>query len=153
MKTINIQLPSFGGFYESLWRNSDTEYCEVREFENNLEFGTKLEHLDDWGLSADYEKDICKAYVEYVGIKLCELLDDKVKLVYDCMTSPRFYNFTTDKIFADLSWDEDYNISGALLVLMEKHKDKLSELIHRYHTSCDGLSRSWITPMMSGITA
>ena len=47
MKTMNIQLPSFGGFYESLWRNSDTEYWELKEMDDNLEYGMHLEHLDE----------------------------------------------------------------------------------------------------------
>ena len=112
MKTINIQLPSFGGFYESLWRNSDTEYWELKEMDDNLEFGMHLEHLDDWGISSTYQTDVCKAYTEFMRDKLREL-GLNIDLQYEAMTSPSYYNFETDKM------EDEYNKDGELLTLDE----------------------------------
>lgn len=141
MKTINIQLPSFGGFYESLWRNSDTEYWELKEMDDNLEFGMHLEHLDDWGISSTYQTDVCKAYTEFMRDKLREL-GLNIDLQYEAMTSPSYYNFETDKIWADLTYTGN-ELRYKLLALMRAHEVHLTNLIARYHTSCDGFW-SWM---------
>ena len=137
MKTMNIQLPSFGGFYDSIWYDSDNLCSELDYFEDNLEYGMHLDHIGDWGVSAQYEQDVCKAYTEYMQDQYRKLGID-ITLKYECMTSPREYNFTTDKIYADMTWDGRKNLEGKLIVLMEKHKEQLSRIISRNHSSRDG---------------
>ena len=142
MKTTNISLPTFGGFYCSRWYDSDNLNYELQEFEGNLEHGCTLEHLDDWGVSNDYFTDICKAYTE----RIQEMLQDmglQIRLNYRKMWSPREYNFKTDRIYADISWDDDYDLSGHLQVFMDKYRNKLTDLIHKCHTSCYGFE-SWM---------
>ena len=137
MKTMNIQLPSFGGFYDSIWYDSENEYWEMKNMEDNLEVPFDFQHLDDWGTSARYYEDVCKAYTEYMNEQYRKLGLD-ITLKYECMTSPREYNFTTDKIYADMSWDGRKNLEGKLIALMEKHKEQLSRIISRNHSSRDG---------------
>lgn len=134
---MNIQLPSFGGFYDSIWYDSENEYWEMKNMEDNLEVPFDFQHLDDWGTSARYYQDVCKAYTEYMSEQYRKLGLD-ITMKYECMTSPREYNFTTDKIYADMSWDGRKNLEGKLIVLMEKHKEQLSRIICLNHSSRDG---------------
>ena len=141
MKTINILLPSFGGFYESMWLNCDTEYYALQEFDNNLLFDTHLEHISDWGISDNFKRDVCKAYTECMCDKFRDLGLD-VQLNYETMTSPSYYNFETDKVWADLTYTGN-ELRYKLLALMRAHEVHLTNLIARYHTSCDGFW-SWM---------
>lgn len=130
---MNIKLWSFSGFYESRWFNSDGEYYALKDMESEH----NLEHIDGWGVSQDYFRDVAIRYAKHINEYLEDLGLD-VKLTFDKISSPREYNFYTDSIMVDMIWGDDFNMPGHLLILMDKYKEKLSEFIAKYHTSYDG---------------
>lgn len=139
MKSISISLPTFDGFYESLWENSDSLINEMRYFEqehNEHEF--VWQHLDDWDISKEYRTDVAKAYCELYAEHLHDLLGLEVTLEFETIYSPKYYNYETDKIYAYIKWEDDYKLHLELLKLIGKHKQKVEDFIYKYHTSYDG---------------
>ena len=90
----------FDGFYESTLYNSDTEYNL-----NNI--------LQDDENEAEYELDF-KSYTEAVADFAVELLKDYCindnniinSMTYKRLSSPRYYNFDTDKLVIDIEYNE-----------------------------------------------
>jgi hypothetical protein len=107
---------NFGGFYES-------EHSQT--IDNNIEiFGY------DWQ-KIDYKKtyvNYCKAYLN----KLSEEL--KIELSFISLDSPKYYNFTTDKIFCSVS-DEDFKT-----LLNEYDTKELFNYIEEHSKSRDGFT-------------
>lgn len=107
MKTtkIEISLPFFLGFYESPYDISDMDIeSELQGFED--EFG--LEGLTADDLEIDYG-----AYKKMVGKEFAqqwkEFAPSSVKSVnFKEVYSPRFYNFSTDEIIAEIELAEDW---------------------------------------------
>lgn len=134
MKHLTISLPSFGGFYESLWLNSDTEYYAMHELQDM--YG-ELKHADDWYVSDNYRLEVAERYTAFIE-ELLHDMDLKCDLLLSDIWSPKYYNFYTDRIYAVIEWADDYDFAKHLLTYMRKHQPRLSQLIHRYHTSYDG---------------
>jgi len=107
---------NFGGFYES--KHSQT-------IDNNIEiFGYDWEKIDYKKTYINY----CKDYLN----KLSEEL--KIELSFISLDSPKFYNFTTDKIFCSVS-DEDFKT-----LLDEYDTKKLFNYIEEHSKSRDGFT-------------
>lgn len=139
MKSIEISLPTFGGFYDSVWMNADSCYEEMRQFQEDHQLdGFEWKHLDDWWPKEEYYTDVIKKYCENYQDAINMELNLDVTMEYRSLWKPKYYNFSTDKIYAYIKWEDDYNLVNKLLLLMGKHKEKLSDLIYRHHTSCDG---------------
>lgn len=129
-KVKNLQLPSFGGFYESIWYNSDTEYWEFKE--------RGIENGEGWIVKwADLYESVGKSYCECCEEKL-KAMGLNVKLSFDEIVSPRYYNFETDRIFAMLEFDRIKKFRAHLKGLWEKWEKELRKLIRENHTSYDG---------------
>lgn len=97
--TIEVQLP-FSGFYESIHDAAITEAVESAFTDNETgeitdEESSFLYSIQDipW---PTIRTEYVKAYVDAVS----ELLE--VPLEYVTMESPKFYNFSTDRIFANM---------------------------------------------------
>ena len=91
----------FSGFYESLW-SSEIDSCQEQAIEYFAEeHDIEKEDIEDFFYHyADYgamQQDIAKAYAKAFG----DMLD--VSLTMTVMTSPKEYNFTTDRIFVNIS--------------------------------------------------
>lgn len=95
---VDIQIP-FSGFYES-WHDEKTSEAVESAFNYNHETDEDQEVPDafynadiNWGaIQNEYAKHYAEAFGEELG------LDVK----YEEMTSPREYNFTTDRIFVSV---------------------------------------------------
>jgi hypothetical protein len=136
MTTIkDIQIPCFSGFYESIWESSDVDDGFLQECENR---GIIL--TDEWELDFKaYENDVAEAYVDiYESIVKRELNLSGFKLIFAEIVSPREYNFSTDRIFCNLEVENLSEFLAKLVELAVPIRDKLSEMIRRNHTSCDG---------------
>ena len=132
---IEINIPFFCGFYESPLYNSDTLYYEVDE---NLDeykemFGDDVTS-DDFDIEWDeYRKDCCKEYIE----SFLECCPDFVESAeYSELVSPAYYNFETDKLYANVVLSEDWR--EKILSFMETNKDWVAEKIKKDWTSYDG---------------
>lgn len=130
-KYVPDNLVIFPGFYESILYHSDMEYeynyNEKSNFENYME-----EEIDDF---KDFERDVC---IE-VAQKVKEyLVDDDIceSCEWAGMSSPREYNFTTDKLILDLEIDIH---RLAMMVWYDKNlHEGFDKYLGRKYISCDG---------------
>lgn len=131
-----LNFPSFTGFYYSIWDewfDSDwsnfVEDCQQRGM-------THLEYDEDYRM--DYtakQMEIVNEYSHYMIKEYNSVLDLDMKLEGKAeMVSPRYYNYTTDKIYRVV---DNINLDR-IVELMIEHKDKLSKMIYDNHTSYDG---------------
>ena len=103
----------FPGFYGS-WLSSDLDNVEEREAEylaeeHGLEASAAAELILDhmkYGTAHDY---LARQWVEYFRNHVAETFDLQLDLTFESMTSPREYNFATDRIFCHIS-DEDVQV-------------------------------------------
>lgn len=100
MKKIEIELP-FWGFYESIHDQFIDDAIE-NGFNYDYDTGEEIELGDEfdtarWNADIDWEKiqrGYAKAYTEEFGDRF------DLELEFVEMTSPKYYNFSTDRIFA-----------------------------------------------------
>lgn len=105
----------FAGFYESIW-SGELDSVEEREIENLEEDWPTLEidqiadvvreHVDYQG-AREY---IAKAYVDVFAFQLEDQLGVDIKLAYTLIDSPREYNFTTDRLFCEVSPEDVFAV-------------------------------------------
>lgn len=128
---VKIQLP-FSGFYNSIHGGEGSNIDRALEDGFNYDYETDMdkEVPDIWGADYDYkaiELEYCKHYVEAFGDKF------ELDLTFDEMTSPREYNFSTDRIFCLIPREQIDKIRKEV----EAHKDYPQYIKDRF-TSCDG---------------
>lgn len=134
----------FSGFYDtchsdqlerSLGVSDDDFYYARQEDEQNTP-PDKREYPTEEELNERYESidwpTVQKDYVEQYAANFAN--EYKIQLEFDASSSPRFYNFTNDRIFCYISPDEVTRIFKAT------NKEKLRALIKEHYTSRDGFS-------------
>lgn len=104
----------FGGFYGSLW-DSEIDHLQEREAEHMASADGDWEGFEEHEIndvlfghtdhSAIYQA-IARLYVEAWQYLINGELDLDIKLDFTTMVSPREYNFTTDRLFAEISRDD-----------------------------------------------
>ena len=146
---INIELPFFPGFYESSLYNSDTAYWAIKDeldyYHNEYcsEYGpgdeTDREYYlqlteDDLDFNyKDYEKDVREQWVEAFRSRVPEFVLSVENVE---MTSPKYYNYETDRLWADVELSEDW--MEKVRAFMDENKDWLRDRIKKDWTSYDG---------------
>lgn len=137
---FEIQVPFFCGFYESPLYNSDTLYCEVHD-EDNLEYYKG--RFDDDTLTEDdldidfkaYKTDCCKVYIDaFYNSMDCPDFIESMEFVE--LSSPRYYNFETDRLFAKVTLSENWR--DKVKEFMDENKEWLTDRIAAEWTSRDG---------------
>lgn len=149
-----VNIP-FAGFYESKWSGlldhaveREAEYRTEREASHHYEgdgyepdpelrldsfYGETLwEHIDYKAAYADIARDYASAF----NRQLSDALGFELGLEFVTMTSPRFYNFETDRLFCSIS-DE----TARKLFANSKEQDghaTFRRLIEERHTSRSG---------------
>ena len=135
---INIELPFFPGFYESDLENSDTPYWAIKEeldyYRSDYDNPCRELTEDDLDFNyADYENDVREQWIEGFRERMPEII---VSLENVEMTSPKYYNFSTDRLWADIElkdgWEDDVR------KFMDENADWLRERIKDDWTSYDG---------------
>ena len=135
---VNIELPFFPGFYESDLQNSDTPYWAIKEqlqyYQRDCDAPCKELTEDDLDFDySDYEEDVRNAWVDGFRERMPEMV---LSLENVEMTSPRYYNFSTDKLWADIElkdgWEDDVR------AFMTENADWLRKRIKDDWTSYDG---------------
>jgi hypothetical protein len=122
---MKILIP-FQGFYESV-HSSMLDDAEEQMFSDdsgtcNDKLHERFYRMCDYRKAhAAYALHYAKAFAEY----------SEIKLKFEKLDSPREYNFTTDRIFCDISRAEVRRLRGEVMPL------SLDEFAKR-HTSCDG---------------
>lgn len=142
---VHIELPFFPGFYESDLENSDTSYWAIKEeleyYQNEYAYNNPDEQAiysqlteDDLDFNyEDYEKDVRDAWIESFRSRV----PDFVLSVEDAkMVSPKYYNYDTDRVYADVELRDDW--MDAVREFMVENADWLRKRIEDDWTSYDG---------------
>lgn len=101
MSNIKIELP-FSGFYESIYDlhiDNTIEYCLY-----DLE-GEQLEKAQDAFYMMNYDatrKAICEHYIKAYEQVFYDNFSIDLNLSFNSLTSPKFYNFETDRLFVNI---------------------------------------------------
>ena len=109
MKTIETILPFFTGFYHSVWYTADTVYdCaynDMQEIDTSLDVADIADIICDIADHRAYEKDVSS---EVASIYEANLIDSGYieSLDFQGIYSPKYYNYSTDKINVKLSLNE-----------------------------------------------
>ena len=142
---FNIELPFFPGFYESDLENSDTSYWAIKEeleyYQNDYAYDNPdeqaiYEQLTENDLEFDYEgyeEEVRNAWVEAWKNNAPEIV---LSVEGVEMTSPKYYNFETDRLWADVELRDDW--MDAVREFMVENADWLRERIKDDWTSYDG---------------
>lgn len=124
----------FCGFYESVLWNSDSElnwnYNERFSVKNPERYVNR---------EVKYFNAFCKEVCEGIAEEISELLVDGeicTQCEYESMSSPREYNFTTDKLNLKLKIDLDL-LKGELMGNAELRRE-FDRYLHEKYTSCSG---------------
>lgn len=121
---MEARLP-FAGFYETMWSHAVDNEEEMLIDGMAEEHGVNVEPYQVTNYSIAYNC-IAEEYPNY----LSEILG--VKLSFNDMTSPREYNFETDRIFADIKTKDAYKL------YREIGKKAVRKMARRMFTSRDG---------------
>lgn len=152
MKRLEINIP-FSGFYNSLWSaevdrviEQESEWSAEREQEEvpdavlrvtEEEFCEVL--VDSCDYSAAY-RQIAEDYTDAFGEVIHETLGIDLDLKFADMSSPRYYNFETDRIFATIPLTVAEELFAASA---EEEHETLRRLIADRFTSYDGFRSNY----------
>lgn len=134
----------FSGFYNSVW-DGEIDNCEEMAIENLKEDWDSVEGFEavwDDGVvyeilnaNTDYRKmheQIAEAYVGLLADELNEEFGFGVGLTFKELNSPREYNFTTDRIFAEV------DLSDIVRVYRKVGRKAVAKIARIMFTSYDG---------------
>ena len=135
---VNIELPFFPGFYESDLKNCDTAYWAIKDelyyYQNECDTPCKELTEDDLDFNdAEYEKDVRDAWVDAFRENMPEIVLS-IKNVE--MTSPRYYNFETDRLWADIELADGWE--NVMRTFIKDNAEWLSTRIREDWESYDG---------------
>lgn len=126
-----IFLPSFQGFYDSVW----SPEWEVIIYDLN-ERGITL--TDDWEIDEQYYTDLAREYVSYLQEVYRNELGVDITLEFTELVRPREYNFTTDKIYCNLYCNNVKKFTERINTLIAENYDAVGEYIRKNHSSYSG---------------
>ncbi len=123
----------FGGFYHSIHSEAIDSAAEMLCEDDNGNLDTKA--LDKFDFPAAY-KAYAKKYAERLNEWLNYELEVNTQLYFIRLDSPRFYNYTTDKIEVKLTKKDAKKITKA--ILSGEYKEEFTEYLRERTTSCSG---------------
>lgn len=139
---MNIELPFFPGFYESDLENGDTAYWAIKEeleymqdrymLKEHPEYKTLTEDDLDFRYS-DFEHDLALEFTDAWWNNAPSIVES---VEFSEIVSPKYYNFSTDRLFADVELREDWQ--EVMCAFMTENADWLKERIKEDWTSYDG---------------
>lgn len=132
---FNIEVPLFPGYYESWLYSSDEDYWEVEEEIKYYqdEYGKKLTQNDFEFDFKRYCEDMNKVFVEaFMDVAPDFVLSAK----YTNMFSPQFYNYSTDRIYADVKFAPNWQ--REMKKFIAENEEWLAKRIHEDWSSCSG---------------
>lgn len=142
MNRFSFELPFFPGFYESSLETSDTSYYAIKEeleyyyheelAQENPEFLNLTENDLDFNYK-EYEKDVMEGFINAFHKHTPEIVEN---VEFDELVSPRYYNFSTDRLFAWITFGENWK--EVFKEFMDTNKEWLTDHILEAWSSCDG---------------
>jgi len=131
---INIYLPFFPGFYESIYSNSDTGYNAIYEDMDYLREMYPGAEINDFNFDYKrFEAAIVDKFVEaFKGYKPAFVEGIEFESLY----SPRYYNYDTDRIYCNIELSDDWKNQAKEFIA--RNYDTLKERIRRDWSPYDG---------------
>lgn len=146
----NLLIVPFNGFYGSEW-DYMIENREQEEKDWLVEnYGVDADFLNDNVQAEDGWNERCKEqiaqwYTEHYLELVNEFLHIEFEIKNVSIDSPRYYNYSTDRIFAEVKTKlSSKQLYRKLVTLMKENHDELCKIIKDNHTSCDGFW-SWMS--------
>lgn len=156
IEMISVQLP-FSGFYESIWNRAidqeEESFCEYQDsdkwpsFENIAALPSNLQPDTGWPGLAEILFDnsryavayeaLAKDYADSFWDVIATELGQPIPHEWECMQSPREYNFTTDRLFTKIPLAAMQAIFDAMTADSDS-REKLESVIEARCTSRDG---------------
>ena len=137
---FRIELPFFAGFYESPIYNSGTLYYEFHDVDN-MEYYRGIfedEDITEDDLDIDFntfKEDVSKSFCDvFYTCNACPSFIENVE--FDELISPMYYNFETDKVYANVTFEEDWR--DKIKDFMKENKTWLVKKIHDDWSDRDG---------------
>lgn len=138
---VSIELPFFPGFYETDLMNSDTPYWAIKEeldyYKNDLkEEHPEYQYLTEDDLDFDYEgyqRELIDGFISGFANHAPEFVTD---VEFDVVDSPRYYNFRNDRLYAFVTFADDWK--DCMRKFMDDNYDWLKDRIKGDWTSYDG---------------
>lgn len=123
----------FSGFYGSIHEQQIND-CLEQMVSDSSGCHPASERVSEelWSHTGNPWPAYAKAYCENFTALLNGETGQKVRITFESLSSPRQYNFTTDRIFAELSY------TSACKLLRKCDKKILSEVTAERFTSCSG---------------
>lgn len=150
MEYKDILIPCFSGFYGSKWDDMIDRRIED-EKEHLIDTYDVDEKFIRGAIGASYEyvseckELIAKWYADIYFDLIYHELDLRFNVESVSITSPRYYNYETDRIFATVSIDMEHReVLDKILELMRENHEELRQIIKDNHTSYDGFW-SWMS--------
>jgi len=129
MKTYSVNLPWFPGFYDSQLDNLIDREIE-EEIENT---GDEWDEVDKRANYQAARVAICKAWVKAFA------KESGVAMEFDEISSPKEYNFTTDRVFVTITQAELDKIKEARTeTLPMSNTPAFKDILKKWFTSRDG---------------
>lgn len=126
VRFVNDNLRIFSGLYESELYNSDTDYLLAEA----LDASQGEEVIYDFD---EFKKIAGQSCVDSLNEKL-DSHDVIIDMKYIDITTPVYYNYTTDKVIIDI----DYNFITLVKYCRHTNKDKFNQYLKDNYTSCSG---------------
>jgi len=130
----------FAGFYESKWddlisgsEEREVEYFEERQKEDGIpeymrltadEYGDILNRHSQYSFG---QNKIARDYVELFNVQFKELTGIELGLTYKTLDSPKYYNFETDKIVANIPHSSMRKLVKAAKAIPEEFAEHIEE--------------------------
>jgi hypothetical protein len=135
---VNIELPFFPGFYESDLKNCDTAYWAIKEeldyYQRDCDTPCKELTEDDFEFrDEDYEREVRENWAAAWKENAPEIV---LSLENVTMSSPRYYNFENDRLYADIELADNWQDEMRHFIAL--NYDWLKDRIYDDWTSYDG---------------
>lgn len=128
METFETYAPLFAGFYGTIYEYNNEDF-DIESY--NEENNTNLNYDDfEWDYS-DYRERIAKRFVSEIESELNMYFP--IKITYQNIQSPKYYNFTNDSI--NISVEVDLN---KLIDLIKENNNEAEKYFLDNYTSRDG---------------
>lgn len=131
MRELDINLPYFCGFYGSNLDLSEELYSLQ---ENDIISEDELDNISYEDLQHEVGELYFDGFIEQVGHVL---QDYGLELTYKGIDSPRFYNYSNDKLVCTVEFDPDYFVDLALNFVHDNFTD-FSSFLKDAYTSRSG---------------